>query len=68
MMRKAAIYLFVGTLDETAADQERDLRQVADQMGWQIVKLYRDGGVSGTKSSKAFPIGEVVFRRSQSEV
>jgi DNA invertase Pin-like site-specific DNA recombinase len=52
MMRKAAIYLFVGTLDETAADQERDLRQVADQMGWQIVKLYRDGGVSGTKSQK----------------
>jgi DNA invertase Pin-like site-specific DNA recombinase len=52
MMRKAAIYLFVGTLDETAADQERDLRQVADQMGWQIVKLYRDDGVSGTKSQK----------------
>jgi DNA invertase Pin-like site-specific DNA recombinase len=49
MMRKVAIYLFVGTLDETAAVQERDLRQVADQMGWEIVKLYRDDRISSTK-------------------
>jgi DNA invertase Pin-like site-specific DNA recombinase len=51
-MRKAVIYLFVGTLDETAAVQERGLRQVADQMGLQIVKLYRDDGISGTKGQK----------------
>jgi DNA invertase Pin-like site-specific DNA recombinase len=59
MMRKAAIYLFVGTLDETAADQERDLRQVADEMAWQIVKLYRDDGISGTKSQKHPQLGKL---------
>jgi DNA invertase Pin-like site-specific DNA recombinase len=48
-MRKAALYLFVGTLDETGADQEKDLRQVADRMGWQIVKIYRDDEVSSAK-------------------
>jgi DNA invertase Pin-like site-specific DNA recombinase len=51
-MRNAALYLFVGTLDESAADQEHDLREVANRMGCQIVKVYRDDGVSGTKSQK----------------
>lgn len=51
-MRKAALYLFVGTLDKTGADQEHDLREVANRMGCQIVKVYRDDGASGTKSQK----------------
>src|ERR1700722_523945 len=51
-MRNAAIYLFVGTLDKSAADQEHDLREVANGMGCQIVKVYRDDGASGTKSQK----------------
>jgi DNA invertase Pin-like site-specific DNA recombinase len=36
-----------------------DLRQVADHMGWQIVKLYRDDGVSGTKSQKHPQLGKL---------
>jgi DNA invertase Pin-like site-specific DNA recombinase len=51
-MRNAALYLFVGTLDGSAADQEHDLREVANRMGYQIVKVYRDDGASGTKSQK----------------
>jgi DNA invertase Pin-like site-specific DNA recombinase len=58
-MHKAAIYLFVGTLDETAAVQEHDLRQAADQLGWQIVKLYRDEGVSGSVSQKHPQLGKL---------
>jgi DNA invertase Pin-like site-specific DNA recombinase len=58
-MRRAAIYLFAGKLDETATAQEHDLREVADQMGWQIVKVYRDDGVSGAKSQKHFQLGKL---------
>jgi DNA invertase Pin-like site-specific DNA recombinase len=32
-MRKAAVYLRVSTLDQTTANQERELRDVAARMG-----------------------------------
>ena len=48
-MRRAALYLRVSTLDETTANQDRELRQVAERMGVEVVKIYRDHGVSGAK-------------------
>jgi len=48
-MRKAAVYLRVSTLDQTTANQERELREVAARMGCDIIKVYRDHGVSGAK-------------------
>jgi CO/xanthine dehydrogenase Mo-binding subunit len=43
---RVAIYLRVSTLDQTTANQERELREVASRMGCEIVKVYRDHGVS----------------------
>src|SRR5262249_12066293 len=48
-MRRAVIYLRVSTLDQTTANQERELREIARRMSCEIVKVYRDHGISGTR-------------------
>jgi DNA invertase Pin-like site-specific DNA recombinase len=48
-MKRAVLYLRVSTLDQTTANQERELRAIADRMGCEIVKVYKDHGISGTK-------------------
>jgi DNA invertase Pin-like site-specific DNA recombinase len=45
-MKRAVIYLRVSTLDQTTANQERELRQVAERAGWKIVRVYKDHGIS----------------------
>lgn len=52
-MRRAALYLRVSTADQTTANQERELRQVAERMGLSIVKVYKDHGISGAKGRDA---------------
>ena len=54
-MRIVAIYTRVSTDHQTTENQERELREIAERMGWQIVELYRDEGVSGAKSREHRP-------------
>src|SRR5215471_6578871 len=54
-MKRAVMYLRVSTLDQTTANQERELRQVAERAGWEIVKIYKDHGVSGAKGRDKRP-------------
>jgi DNA invertase Pin-like site-specific DNA recombinase len=46
-MKRAALYLRVSTIDQTTANQERELRQVAERAGWEVDKVYKDHGISG---------------------
>jgi hypothetical protein len=46
----SVLYLRVSTIDQTTANQERELREVATRMGCDIVKVYKDHGISGGKS------------------
>ena len=39
-MRQAVIYLRVSTIEQTTANQERELREIASRMGCEIVKVY----------------------------
>jgi DNA invertase Pin-like site-specific DNA recombinase len=48
-MKRAAIYLRVSTIDQTTANQERELREIAGRVGYDIVRVYKDHGVSGAK-------------------
>jgi len=48
-MKRAVLYLRVSTLDQTTANQERELREVAERAGWQVTKVYKDHGISGAK-------------------
>jgi DNA invertase Pin-like site-specific DNA recombinase len=44
-MKRAVMYLRVSTIDQTTANQERELRQIAGRMGCEIVKVYKDHGI-----------------------
>jgi DNA invertase Pin-like site-specific DNA recombinase len=54
-MKRALLYLRVSTLDQTTANQERELRDVASRMGCEIVYIYKDHGVSGAKGRDKRP-------------
>jgi DNA invertase Pin-like site-specific DNA recombinase len=61
-MRQAALYLRVSTQDQTTANQERELREVAARMGCEIVKVYKDHGISGTKGRDGRPQFDAMCR------
>ena len=54
-MKRAVLYLRVSTIDQTTANQERELREVATRMGCEIVKVYKDHGISGAKGRDKRP-------------
>jgi hypothetical protein len=41
--------LRASTLDRTTVNQERERREVTSRIGCEIVKVYKDHGISGTK-------------------
>jgi DNA invertase Pin-like site-specific DNA recombinase len=61
-MRKAVLYLRVSTIDQTTANQERELREIAGQMGCEIVKVYKDHGISGAKGRDKRPQFDALCR------
>jgi DNA invertase Pin-like site-specific DNA recombinase len=54
-MKRAVLYLRVSTTDQTTANQERELREVAGRMGCEIVHVYKDHGISGAKGRDKRP-------------
>src|SRR5215510_4129625 len=52
-MKRVVLYLRVSTIDQTTANQESELRQITGHMGCQIVKVYKDHGISGAKGAMA---------------
>jgi DNA invertase Pin-like site-specific DNA recombinase len=61
-MKRAVLYLRVSTLDQTTANQERELEQVAERAGWQIVKVYKDHGISGAKGRDKRPAFDALHK------
>jgi len=49
MTCRAALYLRVSTDKQTVENQEIQLRQVAERRGWEVVEIYSDAGISGSK-------------------
>jgi DNA invertase Pin-like site-specific DNA recombinase len=54
-MKRAVIYARVSTNGQTVANQLRELRDVAERHGWQIVAEYRDAGISGSRGRDKRP-------------
>ena len=54
-MKRAVLYLRVSTVEQTTANQERELRAVAGRMGHEIVHVYKDHGISGAKGRDGRP-------------
>lgn len=61
-MRRAALYVRVSTGSQTVENQERELREVAARSGWQIVEVYRDEGISGSKGRNGRPAFDALAR------
>jgi DNA invertase Pin-like site-specific DNA recombinase len=51
-MKKAAIYARVSTPDQHVENQLLDLRKMAAQRGFEVVREYTDRGVSGSKAKR----------------
>ena len=62
MAKKAAIYLRVSTDEQTTDNQERALREVAARSGNEIVAVYRDEGISGSKGRDKRPGFDAITR------
>lgn len=54
-MAKIALYLRVSTSGQTVENQRRELTAWAERTGHEIVGVYEDAGVSGTKGRDARP-------------
>jgi DNA invertase Pin-like site-specific DNA recombinase len=54
-MKRAVLYLRVSTIDQTTANQERELRQIAERVGYNLLKVYKDHGISGARGRDQRP-------------
>src|SRR5687768_15906429 len=48
-MKRVALYARVSTDGQTVANQRRELDAVADRHGWDVVSVFTDQGISGSK-------------------
>src|SRR5262249_31720212 len=55
MQKRAAIYVRVSTDKQTVENQLRELKQIAERRGWQVVEEYHDAGISGAKGREERP-------------
>src|SRR5438132_144079 len=53
--KRAALYVRVSTDSQTVENQIRELRQVAQRRGWEVVEVYNDAGISGAKGRNGRP-------------
>src|SRR3981081_2150905 len=61
-MKRAFFYLRVSTIDQTTANQERELREIAGRVGYEITKVYKDHGISGAKGRDKRPAFDALCR------
>ena len=55
MTKRVVIYARVSTLDQTVDNQLIELRDHCSKMGWEVIKEYKDEGLSGTLSREKRP-------------
>jgi Resolvase, N terminal domain len=53
--KRAALYVRVSTDSQTVENQIRELWQVAERRGWEVVEVYNDAGISGAKGRNGRP-------------
>lgn len=55
MTKRVAIYARVSTDTQTVENQLRELNEVAARLGWNVVHVFRDDGISGAKGRDQRP-------------
>jgi DNA invertase Pin-like site-specific DNA recombinase len=61
-VKRAVLYLRLSTIDQTTANQERELRQAAERAGWQVTKVYHDHGISSAKGRDKRPAFDALHK------
>ena len=62
MGKRVGIYLRVSTKDQTTENQLRELRQVAERAGWDVVQVFEDAGISGAKGRDQRPAYDAMLK------
>jgi DNA invertase Pin-like site-specific DNA recombinase len=65
MQKRAAIYVRVSTDKQTVENQLRELHQIAERRGWEVVQEYHDAGISGAKGRKDRPGLDTMLKDAQ---
>ena len=65
MGKRAAIYVRVSTDKQTVENQVRELRQIAQRRGWEVVEQYSDAGISGSKGRDKRPGLDAMLKDAQ---
>jgi DNA invertase Pin-like site-specific DNA recombinase len=55
MQKRVALYLRVSTTEQTVENQQRELDAVAERHGWNVVAVFTDAGISGSKGREKRP-------------
>jgi DNA invertase Pin-like site-specific DNA recombinase len=55
MNKRVALYLRVSTAEQTVENQRRELEAVAERHGWNLVAVFTDEGISGSKGRDKRP-------------
>lgn len=61
-IRRAALYTRVSTDTQITENQERQLREIAVRSDWQIVEVYEDRGISGSKGRDQRPAFDALYK------
>ncbi len=60
--RNVALYVRVSTKDQATENQRRELAEVAERAGWNVVAVYSDEGISGAKGRDKRPGFDALLR------
>jgi len=52
---RTALYVRVSTIGQTVENQLRELQEVAERHGWNVVAIFKDEGISGAKGRDRRP-------------
>ena len=63
-MKKVCLYCRVSTTHQTSENQLRELRAVAERLGYEIVSEFIDNGISGAKSRKDRPALDEMMKQA----
>ena len=60
--KRVALYLRVSTTDQQTENQRRELLEVAERAGWDVVGVFADEGISGAKGRDKRPQFDAVLK------
>lgn len=61
-MKRIGIYLRVSTDSQSTDNQRRVLLEVAERSGWEVVAIFEDAGISGSKSRDQRPAFDALLK------